>query len=51
MCRVVDHPDFGIEAYPATIFTNASEKVIREILDQIIVNVDFKNNEYLWLII
>ena len=39
MCRVVDHPRFGLDAYPATIFTNASEEIIRECLDQVISNI------------
>ena len=28
MCRVVDHPHYGIDCYPATLFTNASEDLI-----------------------
>ena len=26
MCRVVDHPKFGLDCYPATMFTNAPEE-------------------------
>lgn len=48
MCRVVDHPVFGLDCYPATIFTNAPEKLIREILDGFIINKSnnsIKNDE------
>jgi hypothetical protein len=30
MCRVVDHPKFGLDCYPATIFTDAPTEMIIE---------------------
>jgi hypothetical protein len=36
MCRVVDHPIYGLDCYPATIFTDAPEDMIKEILDVLI---------------
>ena len=36
MCRLVDHPVFGIDSYPATIFTNAPKDVIEREMDKII---------------
>ena len=36
MCRVVDHPRFGLACYPATMFTNAEEELVRREMDKII---------------
>ena len=36
LCRVVDHPKFGLEAYPATIFTDAPKGEIEVNLLKII---------------
>lgn len=33
MCRVVNHPIFGIDCYPATIFTNADPDLIKQFID------------------
>ena len=32
MCRVVDHPIFGLDCYPATMFTNAPTLLIFDVL-------------------
>ena len=32
ICRVVDHPVFGLDAYPATIFTNAPKEFVDKTL-------------------
>ena len=36
MCRVIDHPRYGLEAYPATIFTNAPIPLIESELTKLL---------------
>eukprot|EP00347_Sterkiella_histriomuscorum_P019494 403341414 len=38
MCRIIDHPKYGLDAYPATIFTNAQIDVIEQIIQEILIN-------------
>ena len=33
MCRVVEHPVFGLDCYPATIFTDADKESIIKAID------------------
>ncbi|CDW81123.1 UNKNOWN [Stylonychia lemnae] len=42
MCKVVDHPIYGLDAYPATIFTNADENLLIDKLNSIIKQFDFQ---------
>ena len=34
MCRIVDHPYYGLDAYPATIFTNADKETLDRCLEE-----------------
>ena len=38
ICRVADHPYYGINCYPATIFTNAKVNCINDFLSQIVMH-------------
>ena len=33
ICRVAEHPQYGIDSYPASMFTNADPDLIKQILN------------------
>ena len=40
MCRLIDHPKFGLGCYPASIFTSVEDhEVIRQELDKVIASL------------
>lgn len=39
MCRVVDHPVYGLDAYPATLFTNADRELLERVLAETVSEI------------
>ena len=39
MCRVVDHPEYGLDAYPATIFTNADRERLTRYMEEAMLDL------------
>jgi hypothetical protein len=45
ICQVTDHPLYGINSYPATIFTSADAAVITKLLDKLIIKPERELHE------